>query len=217
MRRNYRAGVDYERQCKRVAAAGRRLAAEGLVVGTAGNVSVREGDAIAISASGVELTEMDAGDAVVVDTAGAVLAGDRSPSSELALHLGIYARADAGAVVHTHAPMATALACVLDGELPCIHYQMLELGASVRIAAYETFGTEQLADSVLRALEGKGAALIANHGAVTHAPDLDAAVERMLLLEWACGLYVRASVVGEPRALSEEQLEAARERYRDYG
>ena len=71
-------------------------------------------------------------------------------------------------MVHTHAPMATALSCVLEGELPCVHYQMLLLGGSVPVAPYATFGTPELAAAVLDALEGQTAALMANHGAITY-------------------------------------------------
>jgi L-fuculose-phosphate aldolase len=119
----------------------------------------------------------------------------------------VYRRFGAGAVVHTHAPMATALSCVLD-ELPCVHYQMLLLGGAVPVAPYATFGTPELAEGVLAALEGRSAALMANHGAITQAPDLDQAVERSLLLEWACTVYWRARTLGEPRVLGEPERAA---------
>src|SRR5436309_2138111 len=109
-----------------VADACRRLGAEGLLIGTAGNVSVRAGERVA-----------------VVDLDGKIVAGTLQPTSELDLHLGVYRRYGTGAVVHTHAPMATALSLVLD-ELPCIHYQLLALGGTVRVAPYATFGTPEL-------------------------------------------------------------------------
>lgn len=195
-----------EEEREQVAAACRRLAAEGLVVGTAGNVSARSGDRVAISATGAVLADATADQVTVVDLEGEVVGGELEPTSELDLHLGVYRRYDAGAVVHTHAPMATALSCVLDGELPCVHYQMLMLGGPVRIAPYETFGTPELARGVIDALDGRTAALMANHGAITHGPDLDKAVELSLLLEWACTLYWRARSLGEPSVLSDEQL-----------
>src|SRR5829696_2742152 len=114
---------------------------------------------------------------------GEVLDGELAPTSELDLHLSIYRRYDAGAVVHSHAPVATALGCVLD-ELPCVHYEMLLLGGTVRVAPYTTFGTPELARSVVEALEGRSAALMANHGAVTHGADIEAAVRATELLEW---------------------------------
>jgi L-fuculose-phosphate aldolase len=103
--------------------------------------------------------------------------------------------------------MATALSCVLD-ELPCVHYEMLLLGGAVRVAPYTTFGTPELASAVADALEGKTAALMANHGAVTHGPDLAAAVRATELLEWAATVYWRASALGEPRALDAAQRQA---------
>jgi L-fuculose-phosphate aldolase len=103
--------------------------------------------------------------------------------------------------------MATALSCVLD-EVPCVHYTMLQLGGTVRVAPYETFGTPELAEAVLTALESRAAALMANHGAVVHGPDLSTAVASTELLEWACTVYWRAAAVGEPRTLSEDDRQA---------
>jgi L-fuculose-phosphate aldolase len=201
-----------------VADACRRLGAEGLLIGTAGNVSVRVGEQVAITATGAVLAELTADQVTVVDLDGKIVAGTLEPTSELDLHLGVYRRYGTGAVVHTHAPMATALSLVLD-ELPCVHYQLLTLGGTVRVAPYATFGTPELAESVLAALEGRGAALMANHGALTHAPTLDKAVEHALLLEWACGVYQRAAALGTPRVLDEQRQLAVIEAAiaRDYG
>ncbi|WP_069771401.1 class II aldolase/adducin family protein [Streptomyces sp. LUP30] len=187
-----------------VADACRRLGAEGLLIGTAGNVSVRAGDLVAVTATGAVLARLTPDQVTVVDLDGTVVAGDLQPTSELELHLGVYRRYGVGAVVHTHAPMATAVSCVLD-ELPCIHYQLLALGGTVRVAPYATFGTPELAASVLTALDGRSAALMANHGAVTHGATLDDAVENALLLEWGCGVYRNAAAMGRPRVLDEQQ------------
>jgi len=197
--------MDIDTLREQVAAASRRLAADGLVVGTAGNVSARDGESVAITPTGAELASLEAADVTVVALNGAVLEGTLAPTSEIDLHLGVYRRYDAGAVVHTHAPMATALACVLEDELPCVHYAMLALGGPVPIAPYRTFGTPELAEAVLQALEGKTAALMANHGAIAYGPDVGKAVDAALLLEWACGVYWRAAQVGNPKALSAEQ------------
>jgi L-fuculose-phosphate aldolase len=208
--------LDAERE--QVAAASRRLAAEGLVLGTAGNVSARAGDQVAITPTGAALAELHPDQVTVVDLDGEVVGGELAPTSELDLHLGVYGRYDAGAVVHTHAPMATALSCVLD-ELPCVHYQMLLLGGTVPVAPYATFGTPELAESVLDALDGRQAALMANHGAITLGGDLDSALELSLLLEWACTVYWRAAAIGKPAVLGPEQREAvvAAAVERDYG
>jgi len=198
----------FERERTEVAEACRRLAREGLVIGTAGNVSAAAtDDAIAVSPTGAVLAELVPAQVAVVDRGGHLVEGELEPTSELGLHLGIYERYEAGAVVHSHAPMGTALSCVLD-ELPCVHYGMLLLGGTVPVAPYETFGTPELAAVVLDALEGKTAALMANHGAIAHAPDMAAAVDRALLLEWACTVYWRAAAIGEPSTLDETQRQA---------
>ena len=186
-----------------VAAASRALAADGLVAGTSGNVSARVEDRVAITPTGAVLAELEAADVTVVDLDGRVVDGALAPTSELDLHLGVYGRYDAGAVVHTHAPMATALSCVVD-EVPCVHYEMLRLGGPVPVAPYATFGTPELARSVIEALEGRTAVLMANHGAVTYAADVEGAAQLTRLLEWACTVYWRAAQLGEPRALDEE-------------
>jgi L-fuculose-phosphate aldolase len=187
-----------------VAAAARRLAAEGLLVGTAGNVSSRAGDRVAVTATGVVLGECTGDQVSVVSISGELVEGTLLPTSELDLHLDVYAATDVGAVVHTHAPYSTAIACVLD-ELPVLHYQQLLLGGTIRVAPYATFGTPELATAVRQALEGRQAALMANHGSVAVGSSLDKAVENALLLEWLAALHHRASVLGTPRLLTDEQ------------
>jgi L-fuculose-phosphate aldolase len=176
------------------------------VVGTAGNVSVRSGDHVVVTPSGGVFGEMKAEEMPVVDMRGEPVDGDLAPTSELALHLSLYERMDAGAVVHTHAPFATALSCVVD-EVPPVHYQMLQVGGSLRVAPYATFGTEELAENVHRALEGRTACLMQNHGAVGYGHDLAYAVESALLVEWACRLYWTARTIGTPSTLTDEQLQ----------
>jgi L-fuculose-phosphate aldolase len=189
-----------------VAAAARRVAAERLVVGTAGNISARAGEHVAVTPTGAVLAELEPGQVVIVDLDGRTVHGDYAPTSEIELHLGAYRRFQAGAVVHAHSPAGTALACVLD-ELPLVHYQMLALGGPIRVAPYATFGTPELAQLTLDALEGRAAALMANHGMIATGADLDAAVENALLLEWACDLYWRAAAVGRPRTLDAGQAQ----------
>jgi L-fuculose-phosphate aldolase len=196
-----------EAEREAVAAAGRRLAGEGLVLGTAGNVSARQGDRVAISPTGAVLAEVEPDDVAVVDLDGNHLEGRLEATSELDLHLGVHRRHQPGAIVHTHQPVATALSCVVD-EVPCVHYQMLLLGGTIRVAPYATFGTAELAESVVQALEGRAAALMSNHGAVVTAADPASAVESALLLEWACGLYWRAAAIGTPRVLGEDDRAA---------
>jgi L-fuculose-phosphate aldolase len=193
---------------EQVAAVSRRLAEERLVHGSSGNVSVRTGDLVAITPTGSVLAQLEPDDVVVVDLEGRLVDGTREPSSELDLNLGVYRRYDAGAVVHCHAPVATALSIVLD-ELPCVHYELMLLGGAIRVAPYATFGSPDLAANVLDALEDRSAALMANHGMVAVGDDAWQALERSLLLEWVCEVYWRAAAVGEPRPLGERELAAA--------
>src|SRR3954452_22682460 len=175
--------LDSEREG--VATAARRLASEGLVTGTAGNVSMRADDLVAVSPTGAVLESLEADDVAVIDLEGNHVAGDLEATSEVGLHLGVYRRFGSGAVVHPHAPMATALSCVLD-ELPVVHYLMMGLGGPIRVGPYATFGSQELAELTFEALEGRSAALMSNHGTIALGSDPEAASETTLLLEWAC-------------------------------
>lgn len=203
-----------------VASAARQLADAGLLIGTSGNVSAldRDTDLVAVTATGVVLGECRPDDVTVVGRDGSVVEGDLVPTSELDLHLGVLASSDAGAVVHTHAPSATAISCARD-DLPVLHYQQLLLGGAIRVAPYATFGSRGLADHVVDALRDRSAALMANHGAVTHGATLAKAVDNALLLEWCCRLFLDASSLGTPRQLDESQQAAVIEAAiaREYG
>ena len=199
--------MDAQEPREQVAAAARRLAAERLVLGTSGNVSLRGGETVAVSPTGARLAELQADQVALVDLDGNRTGGELAPTSELGLHLGIHAERGDGAVVHAHPRFATALSCVLD-ELPVVHYEMLRFGGAVRVAQYATFGTEELAAAVHEALEGRTAALMANHGIVAVGESMEAAVEVALLLEWSCEVYWRAAQVGEPRTLGDDELQA---------
>lgn len=183
----------------------RLMAKRGLVVGSAGNVSVRSGDLVAVTPTGAKLAEMTAEDVSVVDSAGNLVDGDLAPTSELGLHLGVYAATGAGAVAHAHAMASTTVACVRS-ELPCVHYTALGLGGPIRVAPYATYGSPELAANVVAALEGRSAALMQNHGSVAYGGSLAEAVERLELLEWLAELYTRCLAVGDPRILGEAEL-----------
>lgn len=201
-----------------VVSACRRLAASGLLIGTAGNVSVRDGERVAITPTGAVLSTITEDQVVVVDRAGALVEGSLRPTSELDLHLGVYAAGRASAVVHTHAPASTAASTVLD-ELPVLHYQQLLLGGRIRVAPFHAFGTAELAAAVRAALADRSAALMANHGSVAVGATIDEAVERAELLEWLCRLYADARMFGAPRELTAAQQHAVVEQAiaRDYG
>jgi L-fuculose-phosphate aldolase len=202
--------TDFPDERAALAVACRRLAAAGLVIGTAGNVSVRAGAGVLLTPTGMVLADVGPDDATLVDLDGAVVAGRYAPTSELALHLGIYrTRPDVAAVTHAHALASVAFGCTHD-ELPALHYAQLALGGTVRVAPFAPFGTPELAHLVGDALADRQAAFLANHGSVAVGPDLDTACAHLELLEWLAELYTRAAALGEPRALDERQLEAVR-------
>lgn len=182
---------------EQIVAACRFMQREGLVVGTAGNVSVRVGDRVAISPSGVAYESMAAADVVVTDLVGTTVDGALMPSSELPLHLAVYAATAAGAITHNHAPASTALGLVVD-EIPASHYYSAMFGGVVRVAPYATFGTDELAANVTAALSERSGALMGNHGAITIGPTLDKALSLLPYLEYICEVQLRAMATGAP-------------------
>lgn len=189
------------------------LRPDGLVVGTAGNLSIRSDDLVAITPSSVDYDALDAGLICVVGLDGEIVEAARAPSSELPMHLAVYGATDAAAIVHTHAPYATTLATVVD-ELPAIHYMIAELGGPVRVAPYATFGSDELAASVMDALDGRSAVLLGSHGTLTIGDSLEQAYWRSVLLEWLAALYYRAMQLGKPRLLPGEEIERVADRLR---
>jgi L-fuculose-phosphate aldolase len=175
----------------------RELAAAGLVVGTSGNVSVRAGDLIAVSPSGLDYADLTAGLVGVHRLDGTAVQAPLRPTSEMPLHLAVYAATGAGAIVHTHPVAATALS-TLTTELPAIHYQVAMFGGPVPVAPYATYGTEQLARNVAAALNDRTGCLMANHGALTTGADLRSALTGTRYLEWLCEVYLRALAAGQP-------------------
>lgn len=190
-----------------IAEYGRRLVTTGLVVGSAGNISVRVGDRVAITPSGVPYHRIRPTDVCLVDLAGRPLDERDRPSSETPMHLAVYESTDAAAIVHHHGVHSAAVSTVRD-ELPAVHYATTQLGGTIRVAPYETFGTPELARSVHAALRDRSAALIQNHGAVAYGRSLEEAFDRAQLLEWLCEVYFRATALGTPRILSAAELDA---------
>lgn len=174
-----------------------RLQRLGLVVGTAGNVSVRIGDEVLISPSGIEYADLTPGLVGVHDLDGGEIDAPLKPSSELPLHLAVYRGTDAGAITHNHAPASTAMGLVCD-VVPTSHYYSAMFGGPVRVAPYAPFGTDALARGVVEALDGRTGALMANHGAVTIGATLDKALSLLPYLEYICEIQLRAMATGAP-------------------
>jgi len=195
-----------ERQA--VADAGRQMISDGLVLGTAGNVSIRVGDLVAISPSTVAYDQVMAEDVCVVDMDGKVVNEDngRRPSSEVPMHLSIYRGSDAGSVVHHHGLKSAALSTLFE-EMPTIHYYVAQLGGSLRVAPYARYGSDKLAEFVMRALDDRVAALMQNHGAVAHGASLDQAYKRAQLVEWLSSMYIEAASIGTPRVLTDADMQ----------
>ncbi|MFE9456042.1 class II aldolase/adducin family protein [Streptomyces californicus] len=196
----------------------RRSAADGLVVGTSGNVSARVGELVLVTPSGVPYDRLGPEDAVGVDLAGRQVLGELKPTSELPLHLAVYRSTGAAAVVHTHAVHATAVSTLV-AEVPVVHYAAALLGGPVRTAAYARYGTPELAEAMLEALRDRTGCLLANHGTVTYGDTLDQAYERTAQLEWLCRLWLTASSVPgrTPTLLDEGQLAEVTQALKGYG
>jgi L-fuculose-phosphate aldolase len=210
----------HEDMRSRVAELGRRLERDGLLSGTAGNISARVGPkAVAITPSAMPYGEIEAADVVVTDLEGTTLDGSRRPSSELPFHLAVYrARDDVGGVVHTHSPFATALA-IVHRPIPAVHYGIASFGVDeIPVVPYETFGSRELAarlESVVRT--GANGALLANHGAIALGTTIDEAAALASLLEFIAAAYHRALLVGDPIVLPGEELARVRGRLRTHG
>lgn len=204
------------RERELVARYARRLRPDGLVVGTAGNLSVRAGDLVAVTPSAVDYDTLEPGLVCVVELEGRAVEAALEPSRELPLHLAVYRHMPAGAVVHTHSPFATAVACVLD-ELPPIHYLAADLGGAIAVVPYETPGSERLAGAVTAGLAGRSAVLLASHGAIAVGATLEQAYARAVTLEWLAALFSRARGLGRPRVLPDDELERLRALVESYG
>ncbi len=206
----------------------RRLSASGLNHGTAGNLSVRWGDGLLITPSSLPSERMEPEDLLAIDFHGQPLAASigspeahrRSPSSEWRLHADLLrSRPDAAAVVHCHSIHATALACHGRG-IPPFHYMVVQAGGpDIRCAGYDTFGSQELSDLALGALEGRQACLLAHHGQVTVGASLTQALALAVEVETLAQMYLQALQLGEPPLLSLEEMErvAGQMRLRQYG
>ena len=203
-----------------VLATARAMNASGINRGSAGNVSARcaPGDgSFLVTPTGMAYAACAADDMVKVGADGKA-SGRRKPSSEWRFHRDIYAaRPEAGAVVHTHSPFATALACQEQG-IPAFHYMVARFGAAdVRCAGYATFGTQELSDAIIRAMEGRNACLMAHHGMVVFGRDCEQALALAVELETLCEQYWRVLQLGAPKLLSDEEMQRVLVKFAGYG
>jgi L-fuculose-phosphate aldolase len=205
-----------EDERRQVAEHCRKMRADGLVVGTSGNVSVRAGDLVAVSPSGLDYDDMAPELVGVHRLDGSPVDAPLPPTTEMPMHLAVYDRTDARAIVHTHSTAATVLSTLVD-EVPPVHYLIALFGGPVRVAPYATYGTPELAANMITALEGRTACLLGNHGAITYGSTLAKAYSQAVHLEWICEVYLRATAAGRPRLLPAEEIERVRRKLATYG
>lgn len=199
-----------------IVATARAMNASGINRGAAGNVSVRVDNGLLITPSALPYDLMEAGDIVALNEDGES-SGCTAPSTEWPFHHAIYRnRPELHAIVHTHSPFATALAC-LDRGIPAFHYMVAKAGGrDIRCAPYATFGTQELADLVVAAIAGRKACLLSHHGLIAADSTLDAAFALAVEVEALAEIYWRALQIGEPVLLSDEQMEAALLKFATY-
>jgi L-fuculose-phosphate aldolase len=189
-----------------------------LTEGTSGNASVRRDDrSFFVSPTGMPYEALEPEDIPLVHFEGRWL-GRRRPSSEWRFHRDIFAaRSDASAIVHTHSRYATALACTGRG-IPAFHYMVAVAGGiDIRCAPYHTFGTQELSDAAVAAIEGRKACLLANHGVIALGADLHSALALAGEVENLAAQYCAALALGDVRILDETQMQRVLEKFRTYG
>ncbi|MCX7175512.1 MAG: class II aldolase/adducin family protein [Proteobacteria bacterium] len=198
----------------------RAMNASGINRGTSGNVSARTLDGpghFLITPTGMDYAEMGVDDIVLMGMDGGY-PGPRKPSSEWRFHRDIYAaKTTVGAVVHTHSPFATALAC-MGCDIPPFHYMIARFGGSdVRCATYATFGSQELSDAALLALQDRRGCLLAHHGMIVCGADLKQALALAVELETLCEQYWRVLQIGSARLLPDDEMKRVLKKFSEYG
>ena len=208
--------MSYQGLRAKLLATARAMNGCGLNQGTSGNLSVRSGAGFLITPSALAYDRCAADDLVWLDDAGTA-SGHRRPSSEWRMHRDLYRHyPGAGCILHAHSPHCTALAC-LERTIPPFHYMVAVAGGdTVPCARYATFGSQALSDAVVEALRDRRAALLAHHGMVCYAADLDNLLALAIEVESLARLYLLALPVAEPPLLSPAQMAEVLERFADY-
>jgi len=194
---------------------GNKMIEQGLTTGSGGNISVfnREKGLIALSPSSMHYTDVVPEDVIVIDLEGNIVAGKRSPSTEISMHLMVYKhRRDVNSVVHTHSIYATAVAC-MGWNLEPVHYMLAIAGPVVKCSKYELYGTEGLAHYALEALGNNGACLLGNHGLLAASATLEKAFSIAEHLEYVAHLHVLTKGLGTPNILTQEQMAAVMDKF----
>jgi L-fuculose-phosphate aldolase len=201
---------------KQVIATALQMNCRGINRGKSGNVSARWKNGFLVTPSGLPYEDTKPGDIVFIDDK-AKAAGRRAPSSEWRFHFDIYRRKpEVGAVIHAHSSFATTLACLGLG-VPAFHYMIAVAGGNdIRCAPYATFGTQALSDHALKALEGRTACLLANHGMIATAGNLKTALALAVEVEALCEQYWRALQVGKPNLLADEEMAVVVGKFKTY-
>ena len=191
--------------------------AQGINQGNAGNVSVRTDDGFLITPSGLSYDKLTPGDIVYMGMDGSH-EGLLTPSSEWRMHLDIYAaRPEASAVIHAHSTFATSLSC-LRKEIPAFHYMVAVAGGrNIRCSNYALFGTQDLSDTMLKALEDRRACLLGTHGMICFHDNLDKTLWLAVEVETLAKQYWHACQAGVPVLLSDVQMVEALEKFKSYG
>ncbi|WP_017601230.1 class II aldolase/adducin family protein [Nocardiopsis lucentensis] len=192
------------------------VSAVGSAPGESTTVSVRSGDLVVVTPHGVAPDQLQPADCPVMSLDDRVLEGRHGPAAEATLHMAVHRQAaehgrDAAAVVNAFTTDTVAVSSVL-AELPPVHHRAAALGGAITVTPYTTYGTGEIADQAAKALKGRDAALLANHGGVALGHGLEHALENLRLLDWLCAAYLRARQIGEPRVLSEDELALVRQR-----
>ena len=198
---------------------GLKMVRSGLTTGSGGNLSIfsAEENLIAISPSGLDYHDLTTADVVVVDRTGRRIEGECKPSSELGFHLALYtAREDITAIIHTHSVYATTIAC-MHWEIPAVHYLVAYSGDKVPLAPYATFGSVQLAESIIASIGQYNAVLLANHGLVAVGKDLASSFNVAEEIELVARIYYQTKSLGQPVLVDDEEMKRVEKKFCSYG
>lgn len=196
----------------------KQMSALGLTPGMSGNVSVRHGDAMYVTPSGMPYSDLVADDVVRVEHDGSVRPGQRTPTTEWRLHQDILgARQDVHAIVHTHSLFCTTIS-MLRRPIPAVHYMVVLAGSDdIPCAEYATFGSAELALNAVTALRGGSACLLANHGMIALGETLPKALRLAAEVETLAAQYWHAAQIDAPHTLDGAELDRVRARFAEYG